>query len=132
MEKIRKGDKVAIVAGRDKGKQGTVLRVLQAKRPKHGFHKKSEKWLDNWRKNRGARLLVEDVNMIVRHVKADPNKGTEGGRIVTEATIHISNVAILNPNTGKADKVGIKILEDGKRARYFKSDGELIDSTDSK
>ncbi|MHA7840502.1 MAG: 50S ribosomal protein L24 [Gammaproteobacteria bacterium] len=128
MEKIKTGDKVAIIAGRDKGKEGTVLRVLQAKRPKYGFHKKSEKWLDSWRKVRGSRLVVEGINMVTKHVKPNPHKGIEGGRIRKESTIHVSNVAVLNPKTGKADKVGIKILDDGTRVRYFKSDGELVDS----
>ncbi|MDH5633186.1 MAG: 50S ribosomal protein L24 [Gammaproteobacteria bacterium] len=104
MAKIRKGDKVVVLTGKDKGKQGSVLRVLD----------------DN-------RVLVEKINMITRHVRPNPNQGVTGGRVEQEAPLQISNVALVNPATGKADRVGYKILEDGKKVRYFKSNGEVAD-----
>ena len=104
MKKIKKGDRVIVLAGRDKGKQGTVIRILD----------------DN-------RIMVENVNMVKKHVKPNPNKGEQGGIIDKEASIHISNVAIYNGTKGKGDRVGIKTLEDGKKVRYFKSDGEVVD-----
>lgn len=131
MEKIQKGDKVTVIAGRDKGKQGTVLQVLRAKRPKYGFHKKTEKWISEWRKVRGKRLIVENINLVTKHIKANPQKQTVGKRVLKESGIHISNVALLNPTTGKPDKVGIKILEDGKKVRYFKSNGELVNNSNN-
>jgi len=104
MKKIVKGDKVVVLAGRDKGKQGTVQRML-----------------DN------GRALVEGVNMVKKHVRPNPNKGETGGIIDREASIDVSNLALVNPTTGKADRVGFKILEDGKKVRYFKSNGEVAD-----
>ncbi|KAA3621447.1 MAG: 50S ribosomal protein L24 [Proteobacteria bacterium] len=104
MKKIRKGDDVVILAGRDKGKRGTVLRVF-----------------DN------GRALVNDVNIVKRHVKPNPNKGETGGIIEKEAPIEISNLAVFNPNTKKADRIGFKLLEDGTKVRYFKGDGEVVD-----
>lgn len=104
MKKIRKGDRVVVLAGRDKGKQGNVIRVLD----------------DN-------RLLVENVNMVKRHTKPNPNAGVQGGIVDKEAPIHVSNVAIYNGATGKGDRVGIKTLEDGKKVRYFKSNDEVVD-----
>ncbi len=104
MRKIKKGDDVIVLAGKDKGKRGTVLSITR----------------DN-------RAYVEGVNMVKRHVKANPMAGTPGGIIEKEAPIHISNIALFNPDTGKGDRVGIKILEDGKKVRYFKSTGKQID-----
>jgi large subunit ribosomal protein L24 len=104
MNKIRKGDKVMVRAGRDKGKTGTVLRVLG-----------------------DDRLLVESVNMVKRHTRPNPNRNVTGGIIDKEAPIHVSNVALLNGATGKGERVGFKILEDGRKVRVFKRSGEVAD-----
>ena len=104
MKKIRKGDKVVVLAGRDKGKQGTVLRVLD-----------------------DSRVLVENVNMIKRHTKPNPNKGVTGGIIDREAPIHVSNVALFNPATGKGERVGMRKMQDGSKVRFFKKSGEVAD-----
>ena len=101
--KIKKGDQVVVLAGKDKGKQGTVLRVL------------------------GEKVVVENINMVKKHTKANPMQGEPGGIVDKEMPIQVSNVAIFNPVTGKADRVGIKILEDGRKVRYFKSNGEVVD-----
>ena len=101
--KIRKGDQVVVVAGKDKGKQGTVLRVL------------------------GEKVVVENINMVKKHAKANPMRGEPGGIIDKEMAIDASNVAIFNSVTGKADRVGMKTLEDGRKVRYFKSNGEVVD-----
>jgi large subunit ribosomal protein L24 len=104
MRKIRKGDKVVVLAGRDKGKEGTVLSVSP-----------------------NNRLLVEGANMVKKHVRPNPNKGMTGGIVDQEASLHISNVAVYNPITKKPDRIGFKFLEDGKKVRYFKSNGEIVD-----
>ena len=104
MSKMRKGDDVVVLSGRDKGKRGTVLQIIE-----------------------NNRILVDNVNVIKKHVKPNPNRGETGGIIEREAPIHISNVALLNPNTNKADRVGYKVLEDGRKVRVFKSDGEVAD-----
>ena len=104
MQKIKKGDEVIVLAGRDKGKVGEVLQVLS-----------------------NDRALVNDVNTVKRHTKPNPNKGQQGGIIEKESAIHISNIALYNPETKKADRVGIKKLEDGRKVRYFKSNGEVVD-----
>ncbi len=104
MKKIRKGDKVMVLTGRDKGKQGTVLRVLE-----------------------DSRVLVESVNMIKRHTKPNPNKGVTGGIIDREAPIHVSNVALYNPATGKGERVGMRTMQDGSKVRVFKKSGEVAD-----
>ena len=104
MSKIRKGDDVVVLSGRDKGKRGTVLQIIANKR-----------------------ILVDNVNVIKKHVKPNPNRGETGGIIEREAPIQISNVAIFNPNSNKADRVGYKVLEDGRKVRVFKSDGEVAD-----
>jgi large subunit ribosomal protein L24 len=101
--KIRRDDEVIVLAGRDKGKQGKVLKVLSS---------------DN-------RLVVEGVNMIKKHQKANPQIEQPGGIIEKEATIHVSNVAVVNPSTGKADRVGFR-FEDEKKVRFFKSNGDLV------
>jgi large subunit ribosomal protein L24 len=103
MSKIKKGDQVVVLAGKDKGKQGTVLRVT------------------------GEKVVVENINMVKKHTKANPMKGEPGGILDKEMPMDASNVAVYNPNTGKADRVGIKILEDGRKVRYFKSNGEVVD-----
>jgi large subunit ribosomal protein L24 len=103
MNKIRKGDQVIVTTGRDKGKRGTVtLRVDDEK------------------------IVVEGVNVVKKHVKPNPMKGTTGGVVDKTMPIHQSNVAIFNPATGKGDRVGIKVLADGKKVRVFKSSGEEI------
>ena len=104
MRKIRKGDDVAIITGKDKGKRGTVLRVLDAEK-----------------------LLVEGVNKVKKHQKPNPMQGSTGGIIEKEMPIHVSNVALFNPATQKADRVGVKVLEDGRKVRFFKSNGEVLD-----
>lgn len=105
MRKIKKGDEVIVLAGKDKGKRGNVLRV----RP-------------------DDRVVVESVNVAKKHQKPNPQLGNPGGIIEMEMPLHVSNVAIFNPATGKADRVGIKVLEDGRKVRYFKSNNEVIDA----
>jgi len=103
MNKIRKGDQVIVLTGRDKGKRGTVtLRVDE------------------------DHIVVEGINVVKKHVKPNPMKGTTGGVIDKTMPIHQSNVAIYNATTGKADRVGIKVLADGKKTRVYKSSGEEI------
>jgi large subunit ribosomal protein L24 len=105
MRKIKKGDDVIIIAGKDKGKRGTVLRVVNA-----------------------DLVVIEGVNKVKKHERPNPNKGTTGGIVEMEKPIQVSNVAIYNPATQKADRVGIRILEDKRKARYFKSNGQLLDA----
>lgn len=105
MKKIRKSDDVIVTAGRDKGKRGSVIRVLE-----------------------DDHLIVQNVNMVKRHTRANPNRGVSGGIIEKEAPIHISNVALFNPVTRKGDKVGFRVLEDGRKVRFFKSNGEVLDT----
>ncbi len=105
MKKIRKGDDVIVTTGRDKGKRGTVLRIVDA-----------------------DHLVVEGANRVKKHQRPIPMKGITGGITDKEMPIHISNVALFNPGTKKADRVGIRVLEDGRRVRYFKSNGEVIDA----
>ena len=104
MNKIRKGDKIEVLAGKDKGKQGTVLEVRE----------------DN-------RVLVEGVNMVKKHVRPNPNVGETGGIVDREAALHVSNVALVNPATGKGERVGFKVLGDGKKVRVFRKSGEVAD-----
>jgi len=104
MKRIRKGDEVIVTTGRSKGTRGHVLQVLTE-----------------------DRLLVENVNMVKRHTKPDPGRNKPGGIVEREAPIHISNVSVFNPSTGKADRVGFKSLEDGNKVRVFKSTGEAVD-----
>ncbi|MDU0352656.1 50S ribosomal protein L24 [Paraglaciecola aquimarina] len=101
--KIRRDDEIIVLAGKDKGKQGKVLKVIPA----------------------ANRLIVEGVNLIKKHQKPNPQLGEAGGVIEKEASIHVSNVAIYNSKTGKADRVGFR-LEGEKKVRFFKSDGELV------
>lgn len=105
MNKIIKGDQVVVIVGRDKGKQGQVLRVL------------------------GDKVIVEGVNVVKRHQKSNPLRGIEGGVVIKNMPLAISNVAILNPGTNKADRVGVKLVESEgkvKRVRFFKSNGSVI------
>ncbi len=108
MKKIKKGDTVIVRAGKDKGRSGQVLAVLGASCAS------------------GVRVLVEGLNLVKRHLK--PTQDQAGGIVQKEASIHISNVAIWNPVTGKADKIGFKILEGGPKVRCFKSTGEMLDA----
>jgi large subunit ribosomal protein L24 len=103
MNKIRKGDDVIVIAGKDSGKRGTVLKVDQ------------------------RRVVVENINLAKKHVKPDPNKGEPGGIIDKEMPMDASNVAIYNPMTNKGDRVGFKSLDDGRKVRFFKSNGEVVD-----
>jgi large subunit ribosomal protein L24 len=103
MNKIRKGDEVIVIAGRDKGKRGKV--VLR----KDDDH-----------------VVVEGINLVKKHTKPNPMKGTTGGIVDKAMPIHQSNVAIFNPATGKADRVGVKVQQDGSRVRVFKSNGDEI------
>ena len=104
MNRIRKGDDVIVIAGKDKGKRGSVLRVLP-----------------------DGRLVVSDVNMVKRHTKPNPNRGVPGGIIEKEMPIDQSNIMLFNPQTDKGDRVGFRILEDGRKVRYFKSTDEVVD-----
>jgi large subunit ribosomal protein L24 len=103
MNKIRKGDQVIVTTGRDKGKRGTVAERIDEQK-----------------------VIVEGINVVKKHVKPNPLKGTTGGVIDKTMPIQQSNVALFNPQTGKADRVGIKILADGKKVRVFKSSGEEV------
>ena len=104
MRKIRKGDDVVVTTGRDRGKRGTVLRIID-----------------------GDHVVVEGANRVKKHQRPNPMKGVTGGIIDREMPLHISNVALYNPTTKKADRVGVKKLEDGRRVRFFKSNGEVVD-----
>ena len=103
MKKIKKGDDVIVLTGRDKGKRGTVLRVDE------------------------SHVLVEGANKVKKHERPNPMKNTAGGIIDKEMPLHISNIALYNAATQKAGRVGIKIMESGKRVRYFRSNGEVVD-----
>ncbi len=105
MEKIRKGDEVVVITGKDKGKRGTVVLRVD-----------------------GEHVVVEGVNRAKKHVKPNPMKGVAGGIVDKDMPIHISNVALFNAATKKADRVGIKVLEDGRKVRVFKSNGESVNA----
>jgi len=105
MRKIKKGDDIVVTAGKDKGKRGTILRVVDEKR-----------------------IVVESVNIAKKHQKPNPNLGVAGGIVEIEMPMDISNVMLFNPATGKGDRVGFKILEDGRKVRFFKSNGEVVDA----
>ena len=105
MEKIRKGDDVVVTTGKDKGKRGTVVRRVDA-----------------------DHVVVEGLNRAKKHVKPNPIKGVAGGIVDKDMPIHIYNVALFNAATKKADRVGLKVLEDGRKVRVFKSNGELINA----
>ena len=104
MQRIRKGDEVVVVAGRDKGKRGTVLRRAGEEH-----------------------VVVEGVNRVKKHQRPNPMKGVTGGVVDKDMPIHISNVALFNPATQKADRVGFRVLQDGRKVRVFKSNGEQVD-----
>ena len=105
MRKIRKGDNVVVIAGKDKGKRGPVLRVVDEER-----------------------VVVEGVNQVRKHQKPNPMRNQPGGIVELSMPLHISNVAVLNPATQKADRVGFKVLDDGRKVRVFKSNGEMVDA----
>lgn len=104
MQKLRKDDEVIVLTGKDKGKQGKILKIIDNKK-----------------------LIVEGINRAKKHQKGNPNAGIQGGIIDKDMPIHISNVALYNPETKKADRVGFKFLDDGKKVRFFKSTNEVVD-----
>ena len=104
MRRIRKGDEVVVIAGKDKGKRGNVMRVMP-----------------------DGRVVVSDVNMVKRHTKPNPGRGVPGGIIEKEMPVDASNVMLYNPQTSKGDRVGFRTLEDGRKVRYFKSTNEVVD-----
>ena len=105
MARIRKGDEVVVIAGKDKGRRGSVLRVYD-----------------------DGRVLVENVNVVKKHQRPNPNAGQPGGIISKEMPVDISNVMIFNPQTQKGDRLGYRKLEDGRKVRYFKSNNEVLDA----
>ena len=105
MNRIKKGDEVVVIAGKDKGKRGVVVKVL----------------------NNNEKLIVENINMAKRHTKGNPMQGSPSGIVEKEMPIQISNVAIWNPILNQADKIGIRTLEDGHKVRYFKRNNEVVD-----
>jgi large subunit ribosomal protein L24 len=105
MRKIRKGDDVVVIAGKDKGKRGAVLRMVD-----------------------DEHVVVEGVNVVKKHQRPNPMKGQTGGIVDKEMPLHISNVALFNPATKKGDRVRIKVLDDGRRVRVYKSNGEMVDA----
>ena len=105
MQKIRKGDQVVVTTGREKGKRGSVLRVFDS-----------------------GKVLIEGVNRVKKHQRPNPMKGITGGIVDKDLPIHISNVALFNPATKKADRVGVKTLGDGRKVRVFKDNGEQVDA----
>jgi large subunit ribosomal protein L24 len=105
MKKIRKGDQVVVMSGRDKGRRGAVVQVFP-----------------------DGRVLVEAVNVVKRHTKPNPQAGKQGGIVEKEMPLAVSKVAIWNPSVKKADRIGFKTLTDGKKVRFFKSNGEMIDA----
>jgi large subunit ribosomal protein L24 len=106
MHKIRKGDDVVVTTGKDRGKRGTVLRVLPD----------------------ADKLVVENVNVVKKHTKPNPQAGVPGGIVEKEMPIHVSNVMLYNPQSKKGDRVGFKILGDGRKVRVFKSTDEVVDA----
>lgn len=104
MRRIRKDDEVIVTAGKDKGRHGKVVRMVD-----------------------DERVIVAGVNMIKRHTKPNPARGVAGGIVEREAAVHVSNVMLFNPVTKKGDRIGFRILEDGRKVRYFKSNNEVLD-----
>jgi large subunit ribosomal protein L24 len=103
MRKIKKGDNVIVISGRDKGKRGDVTRVVDA-----------------------DHVVVAGINQVKKHQRPNPMKGEQGGIVAKDMPIHVSNVAVYNPVTKKPDRVGFRTLEDGRKVRFFKSNGELV------
>jgi large subunit ribosomal protein L24 len=104
MNKIRKGDEIVVIAGRDKGRRGTVIKILEDE------------------------VIVENLNMVKRHTKPNPQRNTQGGIVEKEAAIDISNVMLWNPVAKKGDRIGIRTLADGRKVRFFKSNKEVVDA----
>jgi large subunit ribosomal protein L24 len=104
MNKIRKGDEVVVISGKDKGRRGTVVKVLE------------------------GQLVVENINVIKRHTKPNPQKNVQGGIVSKEAAIDLSNVMLWNPAAKKGDRVGLRTLADGRKVRFFKSNKEVVDA----
>lgn len=104
MRRIRKGDEVIVIAGKDKSRRGKIARVVD-----------------------DQRVIVAGLNMVKRHTKPNPARGVAGGIVEGEAAIHVSNVMLFNPLTKKGDRVGFRTLEDGRKVRYFKSNNEVVD-----
>ena len=104
MNKIKKGDDVIVIAGKDKGKRGNVMRVL-----------------DN------GRVMVDGINIVKKHVRPNPQAGETGGIVEQEAALDISNISLYDAASGKASRVGVKVLEDGKKVRVYKTSGEMVD-----
>ena len=105
MNKIKKGDEVVVLAGKDKGRRGVVVKVIGER----------------------DRIIVENVNMVKRHTKGNPMQGTAGGIVEKEMPVHISNIAIWNPVSNKGDRIGFKHLEDGRKVRIFRATSEVVD-----
>ena len=104
MNKIRKGDEVVVITGRDKGRRGTVVNILE------------------------GQVVVENINMVKRHTKPNPQKNVQGGIVEKEAAIDLSNVMLWNPVAKKGDRVGLRTLADGRKVRFFKSNKEVVDA----
>lgn len=104
MQRIKKGDEVVVIAGKDKGRQGTVDQVLE-----------------------NGKVLVNGINIVKKHQRANPNMGIPGGIVDKEMPIHDSNLMLFNPETGKGDRIGFKKLDDGRKVRFFKSNNEVLD-----
>ena len=104
MNRIKKGDQVVVTAGKDKGKKGDVVRVA------------------------GDKVVVQNINIVKRHTKPNPQANVAGGIVEREAPFHVSNVMLLNPATGKGERIGFKVLEDGRKVRVFRSSGEALDA----
>ena len=105
MQRIKKGDQVIVVAGKDKGRRGTVLRVEQS-----------------------GRIVVENLNVAKKHQRPNPQKGVAGGIVEQEKSLDASNVMLFNPTTDKADRIGFRKLSDGRKVRFFKGNGEVLDT----
>ncbi|MFZ1829309.1 MAG: 50S ribosomal protein L24 [Candidatus Competibacteraceae bacterium] len=105
MRRIRRDDEIIVIAGKDKGRRGKIMRMIED----------------------GERVIVAGVNMIKRHTKPNPARNVAGGIIEREAALHVSNVMLFNPATKKGDRVGFRVLEDGRKVRYFKSNNEVVD-----
>ena len=105
MNRIKKGDEVVVITGRDKGKRGTVLRVFES-----------------------GKVLVEGLNRVKKHQRPNPIKNQTGGIVDKDMPIHVSNIALYNPATKKADRIGFKVLGDGRKVRVFRSNGEQVDA----
>ncbi|NOY17268.1 MAG: 50S ribosomal protein L24 [Gammaproteobacteria bacterium] len=104
MNKIKKGDDVIVITGKDKGKRGSVMRVLN-----------------------NGRILVDGINIVKKHIRPNPQAGESGGILEQEAALDISNISLYDAASGKASRVGVKVLEDGKKVRVYKTSGEVVD-----